>query len=269
MQHSFQFTTVTIQYRDIGQGPAVLLLHGFGEDSHIWDHQITFLQDKFRLIVPQLPGTGTLQPPADELTLASSIDQMAMAIKALLDDAGVERPVVLGHSMGGYIALALAEKHPSWLAGLGLVHSTAFADSEEKKASREKSIRFIEKNGSYAFLETATPGLFGASFKQHRPSEVARLVALGHEISADTLVAYYKAMIARPDRTVTLKTSLVPVLFIIGSEDKAVLPQDVLQQTQLPEVAYVHVLDGVGHQGMWEATNEVNNFLASFLKDAT
>eukprot|EP01035_Chromulina_nebulosa_P054599 gene54599-74806_t len=159
MEKTFQYKSDQISYREIGEGKPVLLIHGFGEDSQVWNHQIDFLQPHCRLIVPDLPGSGQSTDTSNPL-IAASIDTMADAILALMDSITTERFLVLGHSMGGYITLAMAQKHADRITGFGLVHSTAFADNEEKKATRRKGIGFIQKNGAAAFLETSTPGLF-------------------------------------------------------------------------------------------------------------
>lgn len=267
MEKTFQYQSAEISYREIGEGKPVLLIHGFGEDSQVWNNQIDFLQKNCRMIIPDLPGSG--KSKEGQPFLASSIDVMADAIFALMDVVTTERFLVLGHSMGGYIALAMAEKHPDRLTGFGLVHSTAFADNDDKKATRRKGIGFIQKNGAAAFLETATPGLFTESYKTEHPDKVEEMLELGKKSSAEALVAYYEAMIARPDRTSVLKSSFVPVLFIIGKQDKAVLPDDVLQQVHLPNVSYVHILENAAHMGMWEEKDAVNEYLLQFIKDAS
>ena len=134
--------------------PVLVLLHGFGEDSRIWDQQ-QLLATECHLLTPDLPGTrGTAPPPA------WTMDALADFVKAQLDREGIEKIVLVGHSMGGYVALAFAERWPERLLGLGLFHSTAFADTEQKKETRRKGIAFIKANGATAFLRTSLPGLY-------------------------------------------------------------------------------------------------------------
>ncbi|HMP19401.1 MAG TPA: alpha/beta hydrolase [Ferruginibacter sp.] len=252
-----------ICYRIAGAGRPVLLLHGFGEDGQIWNQQLTELEESYLLIIPDIPGSGK-----SEWVGGAGIDDYAEIIKKITDAEAVSpnNPVAfIGHSMGGYIALAFAERYPEFLAGLSLFHSSAYADSEEKKKSRQKAITFIEEKGAAPFLQTAIPGLFSEGYKQSNPEKVEALVHDGHQFSAEALVQYYQAMIARPDRTAVLHNITRPVLFIIGQYDTAVPMQASLEQSHLPQVSIVHILRYSGHMGMWEETGRVNEILNSFL----
>jgi pimeloyl-ACP methyl ester carboxylesterase len=173
---------------------------------------------------------------------------------------------MLGHSLGGYITLAFAEIYPSLLKGFGLVQSTAFADSEEKKANRLKGIRIMQDYGAFACIKTTIPNLFGASFKAAFPEKVDLLIAQANTFNTTACQQYYEAMRIRPDRTNVLKNDACPVLFIIGTEDIDAPMNDVLQQTHLPVCSYVHILENVGHMGMLEATNQVNEYIQAFLQ---
>jgi pimeloyl-ACP methyl ester carboxylesterase len=250
----------TIFYRTGGAGECVLLVHGFGEDGNIWKNQVDRLEKDYFLVVPDLPGSGQSEMIAD-----MSMEGMAAVMKAILNAESKNKAYVIGHSMGGYITLAFAEKYPALLTGFGLFHSTAYADNEEKKAARRKGIEFIREHGAFAFLETATPKLFSEKTKKERPELVSELLGSLKHFSPDALIAYYEAMIRRPDRTAVLKNSTVPVLFIIGNDDTAVSPQDTLQQSHLPQVADIHLLQDTGHLGMLEKPLEATNHLVNFL----
>jgi pimeloyl-ACP methyl ester carboxylesterase len=244
----------------------VVLLHGFGEDSRIWEGQVDALQSVCRLYVPDIPGSGLSTVNADALDAIGSLDAIADTIIDFLQHVVGEPAILLGHSMGGYLALAIAEQQPALLCGLGLVHSTAFADSEEKKETRRKAIDFITRYGSRAFLETAIPGLFGSAFAQTNLAEIDALVNRSEQFAPETLVSYYRAMLSRPNRTQVLKGSAWPVLFVIGTEDKTAPMTDVLQQTHLPETSVVHVLENTGHMGMLEQPDQLNKILADFVR---
>jgi pimeloyl-ACP methyl ester carboxylesterase len=169
--------------------------------------------------------------------------------------------------MGGYITLAFAEKYPSLLIGFGLIHSTAFADSEEKRKTREKGITFMEEHGAQAFLKTSIPNLFAARFKKIHPEKVAALIAQAAHFTKEALQQYYRAMILRPDRRAVLESNPLPVLFVMGTEDMAVLLEEVLQQTHLPVKSYIHILPDTGHMGMWEMPDQLSRFIVDFIKD--
>lgn len=278
MEKTFIYDSFNIRYKETGSGLPVVLLHGFGEDSRIWEEQVSFLQSHCRLIVPDLPGSGDSSPigPDYELQISEglpgSIDRLAEAVDALVTHEKIDQFILLGHSMGGYITLAFAEKFPAKLIAFGLIHSSAFADSDEKKTTRRKGIDFIKKNGGHAFLQTAIPGLFSETFKNEQPGEVAALIAQFHpsvtnqKVTDAALVAYYEAMIARPDRTSVLKNTTLPVLFIIGTEDKAVPMSDTIQQVYMPEVSYVHIIEDTAHMSMKEYSGTVNQYLLKFIQ---
>jgi pimeloyl-ACP methyl ester carboxylesterase len=247
-------------YRVYGNGKPVVLLHGFGEDGNVWKHQVSFLQNDFRILVPDLPGSGN-----SDIIDDMSMEGMAEIIKQLLDVEGLSKVSLIGHSMGGYITLAFAEKYPGMPDRFGLFHSTAYADSEEKKEIRQKGIEFIGKSGAPAFLATAIPNLFSTTTKDEQPEIVDEQLAGLSNFSPHALVLYYQAMISRPDRTAVLKNARVPVLFLLGKYDMAVPFQDQLQQCHLPEISYIHILKHSAHMGMLEETVKSNLALGEFL----
>lgn len=254
------FHNTKISYKTYGSGTAVVLIHGFGEDSSIWDEQVAFLKEKYFLIVPDLPGTGESEMLR---ILKAEIFDFAEVIKEVLSAENITKTIMIGHSMGGYITLAFAEKYPEFLLAFGLVHSGAYADDNEKIKTRKKSIRFIEDNGSAAFLKTAIPGLF-FDVKENA-KEIDSLIIKGNVFNADTLVQYYYAMINRPDRTETLRKMPYPVLFIIGEHDKAIPFEHSLQQSHMPAHAYIHILRNSAHMSMVEEAEKINEILAQFL----
>jgi pimeloyl-ACP methyl ester carboxylesterase len=249
-------------YYTVGEGATVCLLHGFGEDASFWLHQISALQSHYRLILPDWPGSGKSGYNAGLKT----IEEYAELLHAILAVEGISTVILLGHSMGGYIALAFAEKFPGYVVGLGLIHSTAFADTPAKIATREKSIAFIEAQGAGAFLQTAIPGLFAPAFAKDHPGVVDYWITRGLYFAADSLVQYYRAMMARPDRTKVLAGSTVPVLLLAGALDQAVPLGDVLEQAALAGQTSIHILREVGHMGPLEATTAVNDCITDFLQ---
>ncbi len=236
------------------------MIHGFGEDSRIWKHQINYLENDCRLFIPDLPGTGQSAIGNHEL----SMESMATMIKQLMDAEKIDECIMLGHSMGGYVTLAFAELFPERLTAFGLIHSTAYADSEDKKAARQKSIQFINEHGAAEFMKTTIPNLFSANFNQEQKELVNELIAQSNQFTAEALTAYYTAMINRPNRSHILQKTTVPVLFFIGEEDKAVNPADAMAQTALPAVCMAKLVPGIAHMGMLEATEQLNITIQEF-----
>ena len=260
------FNGSRIYYETVGEGLPVILIHGFGEDGTIWHYQRAFLKAHFRLIIPDLPGSGksallSISPDRSSFI----IDLYAACIKQILDQESIQKCAMLGHSMGGYIALAFAQYNPERLNGLGLVHSTAFADSEDKKNTRRKGIAFIQRYGAQEFLKQSIPNLFAEKFTVEYPDQIEALINNAGNFTASALVQYYEAMTERPDRTETLKKVTNPVLFIIGEEDKSVYLQDSLKQCYLPGNTQINILPGVAHMGMWERKDQTNDTVMNFL----
>ncbi|HYM92520.1 MAG TPA: alpha/beta hydrolase [Chitinophagaceae bacterium] len=250
----------SIYYRIIGSGKPVVLLHGFGGDGEVWKNQIEFLKNKFQLIIPDLPGSGK-----SEMIEDMSIEGMAELIKAILDKENIALCTIIGHSMGGYITLAFAEKYPEHLNAFGLCHSTSYADSREKKSARRKGIEFINQHGAFEFLKTTSPDLFSPISLNEMKKEINTFINSLGSLSAAALVSYYTAMIQRPERTEILRNSKVPVLFIMGKYDNAVPLKDALEQCHLPEKSYIDILTKSGHMGMMEEAGKTNRALEEFL----
>lgn len=265
MQKKFHYKNTEIVYKTDGNGMPVVLLHGFGEDAKIWNEQVSFLRDYCLLLIPDLPGSG-LSTFDIKCADSDSIEYYADIIDALLKYENINSCIMLGHSMGGYITLAFAEKYPAKLDGFGLLHSTAFADNEEKKQNRLKGIAMMGAYGAYAFLKNTIPNLFAAKFKTTHPEKVETLIENGRSFSTNILQQYYKAMMTRPDRTQVLKESSIPVLFILGTDDVAAPMKDVLEQTHLPKISFIHILQDTGHMGMLENTEKMNKAILEFIK---
>jgi pimeloyl-ACP methyl ester carboxylesterase len=264
MKKSFLYHGTPFYYHDTGMGNVVILLHGFGESGNIWDTQVAFLQSYFRVIIPDLPGSGASEMP-DIGESFLTMEDYAESIHSLLAHENIRCCTLIGHSMGGYIALAFAEIFPTQLMGLGLFHSTAMPDNDEKKKNRERGIAFIESNGPEAFLNGAIPNLYGSEYRARHPEQLAQHLTEARSFSAKSLIDYYRAMMQRSDRKSVLESFAKPVLFIMGEEDKTVNLQEVLPQSHLPIESHVHIWKEVAHMGMKENTEKSNDTLLEFL----
>jgi len=244
-----------IYYRITGTGKKVLvLLHGIPLTGNIFDQQIEYLKNDCKLIVPDLPGSG-LSPYNESL---QSVDDFADAVYTMLQNEQIEKCIMFGHSMGGYIALAFLEKYPEMLEGFGFIHSTAYADSEEKKQNRERNINFIAEHGVSDFLQLFVPSSFSEKYKAAHPGKIAELTEATNTFTPQALQQYQRILRDRPDRSHLLKNSDKPAFFFIGKQDTAAPLTDVLQQVSLPKIASVHITANAVHMGMWEASDELN-----------
>jgi pimeloyl-ACP methyl ester carboxylesterase len=257
-----------IYYKVSGKGIPVVLIHGFAEDSDVWKYQQETLSAYCQLIIPDLPGSGKSDMIDD-----MSIEGLADAVKEILDqeflkNAPSSQLIMIGHSMGGYVTLAFAGKYPDMLLAVGLFHSTAFADTEEKKATRRRGITFIQTHGSYEFIKQSTPNLFTENYRIKNNIIVEEMIARYSSFDPLALAAYYEAMILRPDRTAVLQFINKPVLFIIGKNDKAIPFEDSMKQCHIPLTASIQILENSAHMGMWEEKEKSTQTLLSFLQDA-
>jgi pimeloyl-ACP methyl ester carboxylesterase len=260
MEKTVLYQNKKIFYRSIGSGDPVMLVHGFGEDGNVWDKQVEHLKSKYHLIIPDLPGSGKSEMIAD-----MSMEGMAEVLHSIIHEENIDRCTVIGHSMGGYITLALVERYWNHVNAFGLFHSSAFADTEEKKETRKKGIGFIKQQGAFEFLRTTTPNLFSPNSKEQIPNSINNFIESLKGFTPEALISYYEAMINRPDRTSILKNTKNSVLFIAGEHDNAIPINDILKQCHLPEKSYIHVLKKSGHMGMMEETQNANLILEEFL----
>lgn len=247
-------------YRDQGAGIPVMLIHGFPVDGNLWHYQAERLKKDFRLLIPDLPGSG--QSP---LTAPLAIEDMAEFLHDILIEQQLAQCICIGHSMGGYIALAFAQLYPDQLLGLGLFHSSAFADSKEKKEGRLRSIELMQQYGAGSFLRQMMPTLFSSHYRRNHTTEMTELIHHQAGANVEALTAYYRAMMERPDRMHILKQTKVPVLFVIGKEDTAAPLKDVLQQVSVPLAGDVQILTDVAHLGMIEKPELSERVLRNFI----
>ena len=141
MQHA-EYKEGKVYYTEAGKGRAIVLLHGFMESLHIWDDYAKELSKRYRVICIDLPGHGK----SDCFGYVHSMELMADAVNAVLEKLNLRKIFLAGHSMGGYTGLAFAEKYPDKIKGLCLFHSTANADSEERKENRNRALEIVKKN---------------------------------------------------------------------------------------------------------------------------
>ncbi|MCB0698444.1 MAG: alpha/beta hydrolase [Chitinophagales bacterium] len=248
-----------IQYTVSGEGYAVVLIHGFPLDGTIWNEVVDKLSKKYKVIVPDMPGSGGSISRETDLT----VEDMAESVRSVLDNEGVSSAVLAGHSMGGYVALAFADLYPSMLKGLVMLHSSAQADSEEKKAQRRKVIELIEKGGKEPFVKQMVPNLFSGSDGKKSYLEGTLETAL--RTPPGSLVAFYNAMINRPDRTGKLSNNDLAVAWVIGEDDSIIPKSSLIQQTTLTNVNFVYVYKNCGHMSMMEQPDMLMKDLDEFL----
>ena len=252
-----------LRYVSAGEGLPVVLLHGFCESKEIWSSFIEPLSKHWRVIAVDLPGFGENPALQSPLTIAD----MAEALYQFLAYHQIDQCAMIGHSLGGYVALAFGEKFQQRLRGLGLFHSTAYADSLEKKQGRTKSIEFVEKYGVEEFVEEFLTPLFFEGRRKELNDAIRETVDRGKRTQKSTIIETIKAMRDRKDRSRVLERAGYPVLFISGKSDTAINFNTSVNQFWLPANATVHVLSNTGHMGMIERKRETLRMVTHFLED--
>lgn len=257
---NIQLKNTTINYTKTGEGNTLVLLHGFTESLEIWDDFVHELSNHYRVISIDLPGHGKSSCVAEVHTM----DLMADCVKQVLDNIKVENCVMIGHSMGGYVILAFADKYPQMLKGFGLFHSSAASDTEEGKKNRSRAIEIIKQN-HHNFLASFIPDLFTPENRIKHSLEIEKLVEAAKSMTMEGVVAAQEGMLVRVNRYKTLENSTVPVLFIAGQKDSRIPFSKVMEQVSLPPESYLLSLREVAHMGYIEAREETLGFIKSFL----
>lgn len=258
--NQFNYNNKSIHYAIVGEGKPVVFIHGFCEDLTMWEDFIPMLP-QHQYILIDLPGFGKSEAIDD-----TGIEDMADVVKHLLDHLEIQKAVVIGHSMGGYVSLAFAKKYESRLIGLGLFHSHPYADSDDKKTDRTKQSDFIENYGSAHYVKQLVPKLFPEPFVRFNQFLIDKLVHRANRFPAEGLRNGLHAMRDRNDQTETLAKIQVPVLFIVGKKDGTMTSEQGINQTVIPKRSMIKIFPEVGHMGMFEAPRKTAGAVREFLK---
>ncbi|OMF23456.1 hypothetical protein BK133_24515 [Paenibacillus sp. FSL H8-0548] len=265
---------IDIVYEECGSDNenAIVLLHGFCGSSQYWQKICPMLGEQYRVIIPDLRGHGESTAPEGEGTYTMEI--MAEDIATLLEELQIEQVVMFGHSLGGYVTAAFAEKYPDKLTGFALIHSTALADTETLKEKRAADIEQIREKGISKYLYSIIPNLFTDEKVGDMRDEVNEMIGVGQQMDAEAAIATLKGMMRRPDRSHVLAEANFPVLLIAGAEDTLIKPADTFTVTSdnQPETTYnyPHILEttfeDVGHMSLVEVSDQLARVMSSYLK---
>ncbi len=240
-------------WSDRGEGPCMVLLHGYLESMEIWEDFAGRIPGSYRLIIPDLPGHGRSGTWGD----THGMEDLAGGIRALMESEGIHKVFLVGHSMGGYVVMAFADMFPEKLLGYSLMHSTCFADSDEKKENRDREISLVLCGKKRQIVQVNIPKAFSAGNVDRMREEVekARAIALGN--SDQGIIALLRGMKLRPDRSHVLKDPALPLLLIGGMKDNYI-PVEVFERlVGLAPHAKVLRLEESGHMGFVEEGGKV------------
>lgn len=243
--------------------PALVFLHGFCENHTLWDHIIPHISYDGPIITPDLPGFGKEPLPFTEF----SLEDVTTLLYNSLKEQNITSCICIGHSLGGYITLAFKSKYPDFVTKIGLVHSTAYNDSPEKKEARDKLVEFLDKNHSSKFLSTFAHTLFCDTNKERLKDEINKVVHMSDGLQASTIQAYALAMRDRNNSIHVLSNEQSP-LFIAGECDGSV-PIDLSKKqiSLIRDQSNCYVFENVAHMGMYENTPATIDAINSFLSE--
>jgi pimeloyl-ACP methyl ester carboxylesterase len=245
-----------LHYTSNGVGQTIVLIHGFCENSTCFNEQVFLLNPYFNILTIDLPGHGK-----SAVLPSFTMDTLADELKNVLDTAAVSSCVMIGHSMGGYATLAFAKKYPTLLKGFGLMHSTANADSAERKTKREQAIAVVNEKGAELYVRNFIPPLFSSGTAKEIIE--TRQVA-NNTITPESIIAGLTAMKNRDDSNAFISETNLPVAFFVGKQDALIPETDMLLQAANAKISQVVYLEHSAHMGMFEQPQKVSDGLKLF-----
>ncbi|MEN3323389.1 alpha/beta hydrolase [Mariniflexile soesokkakense] len=230
---------INVFYTDQGEGNPVVLLHGFLENATMWNAFIPELRKKNRVICIDLLGHGKTEC----LGYLHTMELMAETVEAVLNHLKINKPTLIGHSMGGYVALAFAEQNPNNLKGLCLMNSTAFPDTEEKKQNRDRAILAVKQNHK-TFVRIAINNLFRPKNRIIFADKIKEVINSALETPLQGIVAALEGMKIRKNRTHILQLSNFKKMMIISKKDPVLDYETLINQTKNNTIKVVEFPDG-------------------------
>lgn len=239
--------------------PVVVLMHGYCGSSAYFSKLVPLLQNDYRLLIPDLTGHGASAVKQEPLY---SLAEQAALIADWLQAIGARQVALFGHSLGGYIALALAEQQPQLLRAFGLLHSTALPDTEQAKQNREQAIKTVQEQGVRAFVEGLVPKLLAPEHAE-REQLLTYGIEIGYQTAPEAVIGFARGMKERPDRTAVIEQAKLPVLLVAGAKDGVIRPEATFSGKQA--ATSCHIIEAAGHMGMLEEPEKMASILRQFI----
>ena len=253
------YKNTKISFTDDGKGTAVVLLHGFLENKTMWDKYVSSLSKNHRVITIDLLGHGETEC----LGYVHTMEDQADMIFAVLISLRIRKIVLVGHSMGGYVALAFAELYPDNVKGLFLLNSTSRADSDERKINRDRAIKAVKQNHTN-FVRISISNLFSENNREVLTKEIEKVKLQALKTPLQGIVASLEGMKIRKDREVLLHFAPYPIQLVLGEKDGVLIYDDTIDQIEGTKVELTTFPDG--HMSHIENEKELKIVLLEFLK---
>jgi len=248
MYYTIDFNNTTIRFKDEGKGTVVVLLHGYLESLEIWSEFSAQLAKHCRVVSIDLPGHGK----SGVVEKVHTMELLAQIVKSVMDHLSIDKYFMVGHSLGGYVALAFLELFPECLSGLSLFHSFPLGDSNEAIENRKREIKLVE-NGKKDLIYTVNiPKAFATGNLEKFSEQVDNAKVIARDISGEGIIAVLNGMINRPDRSDVLSRTSLPVLWILGKKDNYIPYEAIVKKVELPKHGKIIFLENSGHMGFIE-----------------
>ena len=260
MSKFIRYKNIEVHFDDVGQGKVVVLLHGFLENRSMWKHLSAQLMKTHRVIRIDLLGHGK----TDSLGYIHTMEMMADSVYAVLKTLDIEQCILIGHSMGGYVALAFAEAHSNFLKGLCLMNSTAQEDSVDRKLLRDRAIHVVKQNPSL-FIQTSIPNLFAHENQKKFSQEIDKLIQDALQTTPQGIISALEGMKVRKNRVPIFESIPCKKLLIVGKHDHILDYQALLLQTDKTAIEVVE-FEG-GHMSHIENKEELSYNIMHFIEN--
>ena len=250
-----------IFYTETGSGNQnILLIHGFCETHEIWKHILPFLNEKHRVFNIDLPGFGKSKSMD-----FNNLEEISKEIIAWIKSKNISEFALIGHSLGGYISLEIAKLIPNQITHLILFHSTALADSEEKKENRNRAIKIVEKHKILPPMDLFIRGLLNPESNKTNSSQINELIRLAKETKQETYVNYNLAMRDRKENLNVLQNNNFESLIIAGKHDPVIPLEDSISHKN--STSSLEILENSGHMGMIEEVKSSAKLILKFIQN--
>lgn len=244
----------------------VVLVHAFPLDSRMWREQVRALSDIADIHTPNVRGFGGNRLQEKERVEEWTVGLFAFDLLQYLDNAGIDRAVLGGCSMGGYIAFEFWRRYPARVAGMILCDTRAEADTHEARENRKQMIERVRQEGTGFLAQFTSEKLVGKTTRERNPGLVHEVAQWATEAPSETVIGALHALASRPDSTDTLRTISVPVLLLFGDEDIVTPPECGERMLSGLPNARMHLVPAAGHLSPLEAPDFVNALVAEFLQ---
>jgi pimeloyl-ACP methyl ester carboxylesterase len=250
-----------ISYNDSGKGFPVVLLHGYLESSAVWNGFGEKLASGFRVISIDLPGHGQ----SDIIGETQTMEKMAEVVKDVILKLGLQKVIIVGHSLGGYVTLAFLEHYPEYLTGYCLIHSHPLADSNEVVENRNREINLVQRGMKDRMYPGNVIKMFATSNIESFSEAITRSKEISSKIPGDGIISVLRGMISRPSRLDLMEKGIVPCIWILGSMDNYIPCDAIQKKVKLPENATLVILQNSGHMGFIEEEDLSVKILSEFV----